>query len=58
MFFLARGSRETKNPSLFLSLEEHPVGALSAAWSFAEALKRLAGQVNRSRSGAQKVVPP
>jgi hypothetical protein len=29
--FSGEGSRETENPSLFLSLEEHSVSALSAA---------------------------
>jgi len=39
----SREARETENPSLFSSLEEQPVGALSAAWSFAEALKSFGG---------------
>ena len=41
MFFPAR--REKRRTSLFSSLEEQPVGALSAAWSFAEALNHSAG---------------
>jgi hypothetical protein len=34
--FPREASRKTENPSLFSSLEEQPVGALAAAWSFAE----------------------
>src|SRR5216683_6219759 len=42
MFFPAWCARNGE-PSLFSSLEEQPVGALSAAWSFAEALNHSAG---------------
>ena len=40
--FFPGGPRETENPSLFSSLEKEPLGALSDAWSFAEALNHSA----------------
>jgi len=49
----AEGSRETENPNLFLSLEEHSVSPRSVAWSFAEALKHSVGLVTHFGSCAQ-----
>jgi hypothetical protein len=45
-FFPREGSREAENPRQFLSPEEHPISALSAAWSLAEAWKNPTGPVN------------
>jgi hypothetical protein len=51
--FSREGSRENENPSLFLSLEEHPVSALSAAWWFAIALEHSGGQENHNENCAK-----
>jgi hypothetical protein len=40
--FFTLGAREMENPSLFSSLEEESLGALSAARSFPEALNHSA----------------
>jgi hypothetical protein len=50
--FLPRSTGETENPSLFSSLEDQPVAALSAAWSFAEALKHSPSSQGRRLENA------
>ena len=51
MFFLARGSRETKSPSLFLSLEEHPVSVPDFLATICSALGIDPTKQNNSNAG-------
>src|SRR5260370_1915734 len=57
MFFPAWCERNGE-PSLFSSLEEQPVGALPAAWSFAEALNHSAGPGQSLRKLSPQTCPP